>query len=174
MINQNNRPKDVADLFLRFGGDPAAYLEFKPAVEATRGADPWVFVSALRAGLATTGSGQPEAASLSDRPAPTANARPVVPPRIEPVLSVQPQPVRPVRTIQAPPPVAQRPHVTPAAPMTLAVPVASMGRATSGIPPGTAGPRQLDMLFERLAGAVAPPVAAATGNSLLMQWRLQS
>ena len=171
MINQNNRPRDVADLFLQFGGDPGAYMEFKPAVEASRGADPWVLVSALRAGLANTGNAQPEAASLPGRPVPSADAVPVGLSQIEPVLSVQPPLIRSVRTNQASP-VTQRVSVTPVVPMALVAPATSVTRAAAGTSSGAAAPTQLDMLFERLAGAVAVP-AAATGHGLLTQWRLQ-
>lgn len=184
MINQNSRPKDVAELFLQFGGDPAAYLQFKPAVETSRGADPWVLISALRSGLATTASSQPEATSLPSRSAPNGVEVPVSPSRIEPILNNQPQLVRPARTFQATP-VAQRVHATPAVPMSFAAHAAYVApttpaayvapavRAASATLPGAAVPRQLDMLFERLAGAVAAPAgpAPAAAHDLLSQWR---
>jgi hypothetical protein len=32
MSDKNRRPEDIADLFLKFGGDPHAYQEFKPRI----------------------------------------------------------------------------------------------------------------------------------------------
>ena len=189
MINQNSRPKDVADLFLQFGGDPGAYQEFKPAVAASHGGDPWVLISALRSGLTTTASGQPEPAPLAGRSATNVDAVPISPSRIEPALNTQPQLLRPTRGFLATPvapiaPVAQRLHATTAVPMTLvahAVPVAPVAhvalvsrvaRTASDTLPGAAAPRQLDVLFEHLAGSAVAPTAAA-GQGLLTKWRLQ-
>lgn len=158
-----NRPKDVADLFLRFGGDPGAYLEFKPAVQASRGADPWVLVSALRAGLARTASSQPEVAFLPEGRVSTVNARPFNPPQAKPVSSVQPRKVRSGPTVLAPLVAFSATEAS----------VASIPRGLSGKPPGAVIPRQLDLLFARLAGAVTV-AAITTGHSTLARWRLPS
>ena len=158
-----NRPKDVADLFLRFGGDPGAYQEFKPAIQASRGADPWVLVSAFRAGLATTASSQPEVVFLPEGQVSAVNARPFDPSRAKPISSAQPCPVRSGPTV-LPPSVAF--SETEAS-------VALIPGALSGTPPSAVIPRQLDLLFERLAGVVTAP-AITTGHSTLARWCLPS
>ena len=42
MTNENCKPEDIADLFLKFGGDPHAYQEFNPLSEANQSATPWL------------------------------------------------------------------------------------------------------------------------------------
>ena len=67
MTNGACKPKDIADLFLKFGGDPHAYQEFKPLVEAHQKTDQWP--------LAT----------------PSAEMLPIGPVRIEAIQAARPQ-----------------------------------------------------------------------------------
>lgn len=67
MTDEARKPKDIADLFLKFGGDPHAYQEFQPLVEANHGANPWL--------LATPG----------------VKTLPVEPPRIQPTQAARQQ-----------------------------------------------------------------------------------
>ena len=41
MTIETRNPKDIADLFMKFGGDPYAYQEFKPLLKANQETHSW-------------------------------------------------------------------------------------------------------------------------------------
>lgn len=77
MTVETRKPKDIADLFLKFGGDPYAYQEFKPPLKVNQEANPWLLET------------------------PDIKTLPIEPPRIQPTQAARPQTVTAVQSSPA-------------------------------------------------------------------------
>lgn len=151
MSEEDREAEDVTGLFRKFGGDASGYREFEPMVDPTKPTAAWPLIPGSRAAAAPA---QPRAPTspLAAAPQPT----PV------PAAAI-PSPVPAARPASAPPPIAAR------VPTAIPVPLAAWATPPPAGSAQAGEPRELDLLFARLAGQPRPAVEGGPG--LMSRWR---
>ncbi|MDM0013468.1 hypothetical protein QTH87_13585 [Variovorax sp. J22P168] len=163
MSEEDREAEDVTGLFRKFGGDASGYREFEPVLDPAAPPAAWPLIPGSRAAAAPA-QPQPPTSPRAAAPQPTPVPAAAIP------SPVQPSSASPTHASRAAPVTAPLAAAVTAAPHALPTALPAAWAASPPVVGARAGePRELDLLFARLAGQPRPAVDG--GHGLMSRWR---